>query len=292
MVARNRLMPRGVFRRVRDYVLSTYRASRSVVLGAGLVLLLVSLTLSAPFLAPAGPTTMDYSKPMNGPTLEHPFGTDHFGRDVFSRVLYGYRISLMVGLGSVALALLVGVPLGLLAGFSGGWTDNVIMRPMDVLISFPAVVLAVALAGFLGRSTAVTTLAVGIVYIPVLVRVMRGSALEVSQELFVEGAKARGASKTRLMLRHVLPNAWGPALVQASILMGWAILLEAALSFIGLGSQPPEPSLGLMLSENRQFMREAPWMVVFPGLAIGVAVLGFNLIGDGLRDLLGSTGRG
>lgn len=277
--------------RARSYVGEKWAASRAAVVGAALVLALVMITIAAPLLVPAGPTTMDYDIPFNAPSLGHPFGTDHFGRDVLGRVLYGYRISLTVAFGSVAVAVLVGIPLGLLAGFAGGWVENVIMRPMDVLISFPAMILAVALAGFLGRSTAVTTLAVAIVYVPVVVRVMRGSAMEVSRELFVEGARARGASHVRLMLRHVLPNAWGPVLVQASVLMGFAILLEAALSFIGLGSQPPQPSLGLMLSENRQYMREAPWVVVFPGFAIGLAVLGFNMLGDGLRTLLSPSGR-
>jgi peptide/nickel transport system permease protein len=234
---------------------------------------------------------MDYASALARPSIGHPLGTDNFGRDVLSRVLYGYRISLAVALGSVAAALLIGVPLGLAAGFFGGGLDNLIMRPMDVLISFPALVLVVALAGFLGQGTTVMVLAIAIIYVPTIVRVMRASAMEVSRELFVEGARARGASNARLVLRHVLPNAWSPVLVQASILMGIAILIEAALSFIGLGTQPPDPSLGLMLSEGRVYMREAPWLVIFPGLAIGIAVLGFNLLGDGLRNLLEPTRR-
>jgi peptide/nickel transport system permease protein len=277
--------------RVRRYVAVKYAASPSAVVGAGLVILLVILALSAPLTAPHEPETMDFDAPLSGPTLKHPFGADNFGRDVLSRLLFGYRISLAVVLGSVGIALLVGVPLGLVAGYFGGRLDNLIMRPMDVLMAFPAIVLVVALAGLLGTHTAVMILAVAVVYVPICVRVMRGSALEVSRELFVEGARARGASDARLMLRHVLPNALSPVLIQASILMGIAILIESALSFIGLGTQPPTPSLGLMLAEGKVFMREAPWMVVFPGLAIAGAVLGFNLLGDGLRELLDPTRR-
>lgn len=280
------------YRQARGYVTAQYAASPGAVVGVCLIILLVVVSLSAPFIAPYDPTTMDYYLPMHGLTARHLFGTDNFGRDVLSRVLYGYRISLAVALGSVTVALLIGMPLGLLAGFFGGWLDDVIMRPMDILISFPAMILVVALAGFVGHSTTVLIVSVAVINFPIVVRVMRSSALEVSRELFVEGARARGASAARLMLRHVLPNAMTPILVQASILTGWAILIEAALSFIGLGTQPPNPSLGLMLSEGRMFMGEAPWIVVFPGLAIGLAVLGFNLVGDGLRTLLEPGGRG
>jgi peptide/nickel transport system permease protein len=166
------------------------------------------------------------------------------------------------------------------------------MRPMDVLMSFPAIILVVALAGFLGQGTAVLILAVAVVYVPIFVRVMRGATLEIAHELFVEGARARGASDLRLMVVHVLPNAITPVLIQASILMGIAILLEAALSFIGLGTQPPTPSLGLMLSEGRNFMGQAPWMVIGPGVAITLAVLGFNLLGNGLQELLNPARKG
>lgn len=280
------LTPRATVARFRNYIAVKYTASPGVFIGACLVIILIVVALGAPILAPYTSETMDYTAPLSWPSLDHFFGTDNFGRDVFSRVLYGYRISLAVAFGSVSIALAVGVPLGLVAGYLGGWWENIIMRPMDVLMSFPAIVLVVALAGLLGRNIGVMIVAVAVVYVPIIVRIMRGSAIEVRQELFVEGARARGASEIRLMLRHVLPNALSPVLVQASILMGLAILLEAALSFIGLGTQPPTPSLGLMLSEGRAFMREAPWMVVFPGLGIIVAVLGFNLLGDGLRDLL------
>ena len=268
--------------------------ARSRTASAGLLLaaVLVAAAVFAPFIALADPTAMDFQAPFRSPTRAHPFGTDNFGRDVFSRVLYGYRTSLLVGTGSVALAVAAGVPLGLVAGYVGGAVDHVIMRPMDALVAFPAVLLTIALVGVLGTSTAVLVAVIAIVYLPIIVRTMRASALAVRAEPFVEGARARGASDLRLALRHVLPNAIDPVLIQASILMGVAILIEAALSFLGLGTQPPNPSLGLMLADGRDIMRDAPWVVVFPGLAIMLAVLSFNLTADGLRDVLDPKGGG
>ena len=268
--------------------------ARSRTASAGLLLaaVLVAAAVFAPFIALADPTAMDFQAPFRSPTRAHPFGTDNFGRDVFSRVLYGYRTSLLVGTGSVALAVAAGVPLGLVAGYVGGPVDHVIMRPMDALVAFPAVLLTIALVGVLGTSTAVLVAVIAIVYLPIIVRTMRASALAVRAEPFVEGARARGASDLRLALRHVLPNAIDPVLIQASILMGVAILIEAALSFLGLGTQPPNPSLGLMLADGRDIMRDAPWVVVFPGLAIMLAVLSFNLTADGLRDVLDPKGGG
>ncbi|MGH2398527.1 MAG: ABC transporter permease [bacterium] len=261
---------------------------RNAAFSAGLIIAaaLVFAATLAPVIAPADPTAMDFQAPFHPPNRAHLFGTDNFGRDVLSRVLFGYRTSLLVGTGSVALALLGGVPLGLLAGYVGGALDHVIMRPMDALIAFPAILLTIALVGVLGTSTFVLMIVIAVVYLPIMVRTMRASALAVRAEPFVEGARARGASELRLALRHVLPNAIDAVLIQASILMGIAILIEAALSFLGLGTQPPNPSLGLMLADGRDIMRDAPWVVVFPGLAIMLAVLSFNLTADGLRDLL------
>ncbi len=269
-----------------------YAASRSAFLGGTIILALVIMTATVSLYSPYSPEAMDFMAPLAGPTGAHLLGTDNFGRDILTRVLYGYQISLAVALGSVGFGLAVGVALGLLAGYYGGLIDNIIMRPMDVLMAFPAIVLVVALTGFVGREISVMVLAVAVVYVPIFARVMRGSTLEVVNELYVEGARARGASHLRLMLRHILPNAIAPVLIQASILMGIAILLESALSFIGLGTQPPDPSLGLMLSEGRSFMQQAPWMVVAPGLAISIAVLGFNLLGNGLQDLLNPARKG
>ncbi len=263
-----------------------YHASRSAFLGGAIILALLVMTATVSWYSPYSPEAMDFMAPLSAPTGAHLLGTDNFGRDILTRVLYGYQISLAVALGSVGFGLVVGVSLGLLAGYFGGVLDNFIMRPMDVLMAFPAIVLVVALTGFVGRDVTVMIMAVAVVYVPIFARVMRGSTLEVVNELFVEGARARGASHLRLMLRHILPNAIPPVLIQASILMGIAILLESALSFIGLGTQPPDPSLGLMLSEGRSFMQQAPWMVLVPGLAISLAVLGFNLLGNGLQELL------
>ncbi len=269
-----------------------YSASRSAFVGGSLITLLVIMTTTVSLYAPYQPQAMDFTAPLSPPSSSHLLGTDNFGRDIFTRVLYGYQISLAVALGSVGFGLAVGVTLGLLAGYFGGLVDNIIMRPMDVLMAFPAIVLVVALTGFVGRDISVMILAVAVVYVPILARVMRGATLEVVNALYVEGARARGASHLRLMLWHILPNALAPVLIQASILMGIAILLESALSFIGLGTQPPEPSLGLMLSEGRSFMTDAPWMVMVPGLAISMAVLGFNLLGNGLQDVLNPARKG
>jgi peptide/nickel transport system permease protein len=183
------------------------------------------------------------------------------------------------------------VPLGLLAAYTGGFVDNLVMRPLDVFMSFPAILLAVVVMAILGTGTLVVILAIGVVYVPVIARVMRATAMVVARELYVEAARARGASSLRLVIRHIMPNSLGPVIVQASILMGFAILLEAALSFIGLGVRPPDPSLGLMLANGRDFMGQAPWIVIAPGLAIMGLVLGFNLVGDGLRDWLDPRGR-
>ncbi|MCY3780809.1 MAG: ABC transporter permease [Chloroflexi bacterium] len=278
---------RALLRRLRDW----YAASRSAFIGGTIVLVLVVMTATVSLYSPYKPEAMDFMAPLSGPTAAHLLGTDNFGRDILTRVLYGYQISLAVALGSVGFGLAVGVTFGTLAGYFGGLVDNIIMRPMDVLMAFPAIVLVVALTGFVGREISVMVLAVAVVYVPIFARVMRGSTLEVVNELYVEGARARGASHLRLMLRHILPNAIAPVLIQASILMGIAILLESALSFIGLGTQPPDPSLGLMLSEGRSFMQQAPWMVMVPGLAISIAVLGFNLLGNGLQDLLNPASR-
>ncbi|MCY3915368.1 MAG: ABC transporter permease [Chloroflexi bacterium] len=281
-------LARGLMDRLRE----GYAASRSVFVGGAIITVLIIMTATVSLYSPYKPDAMDFMAALSAPTAAHLLGTDNFGRDILTRVIYGYQISLAVALGSVGFGLAAGVTLGLLAGYFGGALDNIIMRPMDVLMAFPAIVLVVALTGFVGRELSVMVLAVAVVYVPIFARVMRGSTLEVVSELYVEGARARGASHLRLMLRHILPNAIAPVLIQASILMGIAILLESALSFIGLGTQPPDPSLGLMLSEGRSFMQQAPWMVMVPGLAISLAVLGFNLLGNGLQDLLNPTRKG
>lgn len=262
------------------------RRSRRAALGLLLVLLVAVLAGLAPVIGRYDPTYGDFANILAPPTVDHPAGTDGFGRDVLVRVLYGYRVSIVVALTSVLAAVALGLPLGLLAGYFGGLVDNLIMRPLDLLMAFPAILLAVALIAILGTGTAVVALALAIIYLPIMARVLRGSVIGTRGEEYVEAAQAIGATPARVMLRHVVPNSVGPLLVQASISMGIAILIEASLSFIGLGTQPPDPSLGSMLAEGRDFMREAPWVVVFPGLAIMLAVLSFNLLGDGLHELV------
>jgi peptide/nickel transport system permease protein len=259
------------------------RGNRRAGAGAAILAVLVVVAILAPVLAPHDPNAIDQGRILAGPDLAHPFGSDALGRDVLSRVLFAYRVSLAVAVGSVLLALAVGVPLGLVAGFFGGAVDSLLMRPVDLLLALPALLLALSLIAIIGPGSGVALFAIAVIYLPILARVVRGSALLVANEDYVAGARARGVSRTGVMLRHVLPNSFGPAVVQASVLMGFAIQIEAALSFLGLGAQPPTPSLGLMLADGYQVLQQAPWADIFPGLAIAVTVLGFMLIGDGLR---------
>lgn len=265
---------------------------RAALVGAALLTLLVLLAILAPLIAPHDAEQIDASRVLAGPDLSHPFGSDQLGRDVLSRVLFGLRTSLGVAIGSVALAMLIGIPLGLLAGYRGGWVDSVIMRPVDLLLALPALLLAVSLIAILGEGSLVALVAIAIIYLPILARVVRSSALVVRERPYVTAARARGASPLAVMTRHVLPNAIGPALVQATVLMGFAIQIEAALAFLGLGAQPPTPSLGLMLLDGYQVLQQAPWVDIYPGLAIALAVIAFFLIGDGLRRVYDPYGVG
>ena len=263
------------------------RRGRSAVAATGLaiVAVLALLAVAAP-LAPGSPTEIASAAALRAPTVGEPFGLDDLGRSVLSRVIHGYRVSLGGALASVAMAVLLGLPLGLLAGYAEGVLDQLIMRPLDILMAFPAILLAIALTSVFGTGVPLVSLALAIVYVPIVTRVVRAAVLTAKAEVYVEGARAVGATARRLVLRHIVPNCVTPLLVQASVLMAIAILVEAALSFLGVGVRPPTPSLGLMLSDGRGFMLQAPWVVVFPGLAILVAVLGFNMIADGLRDWL------
>jgi peptide/nickel transport system permease protein len=245
--------------------------------------ILVAIAVLAPVLAPHGIDTIDSSRIFGRPDLSHPFGSDDLGRDVFSRVLYAYRLSLSIAIGSVLLAMAAGIPIGLVAGYAGGWADLVLMRGCDLLLAFPALLLAISLIAILGPGSVVALIAIAVIYVPIMARVVRSSVLVVRGQPYVTGARTRGASHLAILRGHVLPNAIGPALVQASVLMGFAIVIEAALSFLGLGSQPPTPELGLMLAEGNNYLTRAPWVEIFPGLAIAITVLAFNLIGDGLR---------
>jgi peptide/nickel transport system permease protein len=256
---------------------------RGGLIGAAILAALILVAILAPLLAPHSPEQIEVTRVLGRPSLSHPFGSDALGRDVLSRVLYAFRTSLAISIGSVALALLAGIPIGLLAGYRGGWVDAVLMRPVDMLLALPTLLLAVSLISILGPGSTVVLLAIAIIYLPILARVLRSSVLVVRERPYVLGARARGVGALGIMVRHVLPNAVGPVLVQATVLMGFALQVEAALSFLGLGAQPPTPSLGLMLLDGYQVLQQAWWVDVFPGLAIAVTVIAFLLIGDGLR---------
>lgn len=264
---------------------------RTAATGLVLVVILIVAALAAPLITPYNYHNIFYDAILANPSSQHIFGTDGLGRDIYTRVVYSYQVSLLVAAGSVGLALLIGVPLGLLAGYWGGLADNLLMRLVDILLAFPAILLAICLIAILGQGLNVMIIAIAIVYVPILARVLRGSVLSVKSSAYVEGARARGAGHLRLLLRHVLPNSIGPTLVQATLLLGFAIQIEAGLSFLGLGVQPPTPSLGYMLQENYQYIQQSPWGMLFPCIAIAIAVLGFNLLGVGVRDLLDPRGR-
>jgi peptide/nickel transport system permease protein len=266
----------------------TGRFGRSAVglVGGALVLAFLAATALAPLLAPYDPVAPDFGAVLAPPSLAHPFGTDDLGRDILSRVLYGGRVSLQAGLLTVAFALAVGVPLGLAAGFFGGRTDDLIMRGVEVVLSFPTLVLALGITAVLGPKLLHALLAIGIVFVPHFARLVRGQVLSVRENDYVTAARALGASDPRVMGLHVLPNCLAPVLVQSTFSIALGILIEAALSFLGLGTQPPTPSWGIMLSMGRGYLEQAPWLGAFPGLAVFLTVLGFNMLGDGLRDAL------
>ncbi len=256
------------------------------VLGFAIIILTVVITVAAPILAPADPMAIHTTALLNPPTRLSWMGTDQFGRDILSRILFGARSSMLVAFASVALALGVGTSVGLVAGYRGGWVDGVSMRMMDILFAFPAILLAIAIMAVVGPSVPNLILAIGIVFTPQFARVARAATLSIKHLEFIDAARAVGASSTRVFAQYLLPNVLAPIIVQISVSLSLAILSESALSFLGLGTQPPTPSWGNMLSEGRQFMEIAPWNAIFPGLAIMLVVLGFNLLGDGLRDEL------
>ena len=261
------------------------RQTPVAVIGTVTVGLVVLTALLAPVLAPYDPVAQ-IAKPLLSPGRDFLAGTDEFGRDELSRLIAGARVSLYVGGLAVLIALALGGTSGVLAGFCGGWVDDLTMRAMDILLSLPALVLAIAITSVLGSSLTNVMLAIGIVYAPTFARVARAPTLAVVRVPYIEAARALGASAPRVVLRHVVPNVAAPVLVQTTVSLSTAILTEAALSFLGLGTQPPTASWGLMLSAARQYMLIDPWIALFPGGAIALTVLGFNLLGDGLRDLL------
>lgn len=260
---------------------------RPLALGGIIVLvLMVALAIFGSWLAPSGENDVDVNDMLTGPSGKHWFGTDELGRDVLSRVILAARASLEVSVVSVSVALVVGVLLGLLAGYYGRLADSFIMRCMDVLFAFPVMLLAIAIVAVLGEGIGSAMIAIAVVYTPIFARITRASVLSAREEVFVRAAVSIGVPDRAIIARHILPNVAGPIIVQTSLSLGFAILSEAALSFLGLGVQPPQPSWGRMLYDARGFVQQAWWLAVFPGVAIVLTVLSFNLIGDALRDVL------
>ena len=259
---------------------------RLAIIGMVIVGFFAIVAIVGPILAPNGPTEQFPEFRLQGPSSEFWFGNDEFGRDIFSRLLYGARISFQVGVIAVGISALIGILIGLIAGYFGGWIDNIASLLMDVLYSFPTILLAIAIMAMLGNSLANVMIAIGIVNAPTFMRVIRGAVLSVRRTTYVEAAISVGGSTSRVMWKHVLPNVTAPLIVHASLNFAYAVLAEASLAFLGLGNRPPSPSWGSMVSSSYGFLQLAPWAAIFPGVAIAFTVLGFNLLGDGLRDAL------
>jgi len=264
---------------------------RGAVIGMAVIVLFTLLAIFAPLIVPYDPIATSWSLVRKAPTSLHWFGTDELGRDVLARIVYGARASLLAGVISVSIALAIGVPLGLLAGYRGGFIDALISRVTDAMLACPFLILAIALAAFLGPSLRNAMIAIGISATPIFIRLTRGQVLSVKVEDYVEAARAMGNPPWRIALVHILPNILPALLVQATLSIAAAIIAEAALSFLGLGQQPPAPSWGSMLNAAQRFLTSAPWMAIWPGLAIFLVVLSFNLVGDGLRDALDPKAR-
>lgn len=270
----------------------TLTRNRLVVAGLVMVAGLIIVAALAGLIAPYDPIANNVRAALQPPSSYYYFGTDRFGRDVFSRVVHGSRLTLLVAISSVVISVVIGVALGLIGGYYRGWVDNLIGRVMDVFFSFPALLLAIGVAAMLGPGLSNAIIAIAVVYAPVFGRVTRGPVLVERGKEYVEAARVIGASSPRVLLRHIFPNTLSPLIVQATITLSQAILTEATLSYLGLGTQPPFPSWGTMLQESRDFLETAPWTSIFPGLAIMVTVLAFNLLGDGIRDVLDPRSRG
>ena len=265
---------------------SRLRRRKSAMLGLVVLVALVGMAVFAPWIATFDPAKQNYTLVRKAPTALHWFGTDESGRDLFSRVVFGARASLSAGLVSIAIALGLGMPIGLLSAYRGGWTDTVISRVTDAMLAIPFLILAIALAAFLGPSLSNAMIAIGVTAMPIFIRLTRGQVMAVKVEDYVEAARAVGNPAYRIAFRHILPNILPALLVQATLSIAMAIIAEASLSFLGLGQQPPAPSWGSMLNTAQRFLTQAPWMALYPGLAIFLTVLSFNLLGDGLRDAL------
>lgn len=263
-----------------------FRHHRSAMLGGFLVLFFIAIAILAPILPIPEPQATDWGAVREAPSMAHLFGTDEIGRDVLARMIWGAQASLLAGVVSVGIAVLVGVPFGLVAGYFGGWIDAVISRVTEALLAVPFLILAIALAAFLGPSLTNAMIAIGISATPIFIRLTRGQVVSVKVEDYVDSARAIGLPTRMILSRYILPNVAAPILVQATLTIATAIIAEASLSFLGLGQQPPAPSWGSMLNTAKNFLNQAPWMALWPGISIFLVVLGFNLLGDGLRDAL------
>jgi peptide/nickel transport system permease protein len=264
----------------------SFRRDKAAVVGGLMVLFVLAIALFCTLLAPHDPLKTAPEDQLRSPSREYWLGSDRFGRDQLSRLMYGTRTSVLISFGSVAIAIVIGVVVGLISGYYGGMLDNVIMRLLDVVFAFPVILLALVVIAIFGPSLFNLLLTIGFIYSVQIARVTRGSVLSVKEKDFVEGVRSVGARDASIMFYFILPNVMAPIIVQATFFLSLAIQIEAALSFLGLGTQPPTPSWGLMLNESRRFMEFAPWLAIFPGLAIIFAVLAFNLVGDGLRNAL------
>lgn len=260
------------------------KRNKSAVVGLVIISCFVTIAALAPLLPIADPAYNNWLAIRQAPSAAFWFGTDEIGRDIFSRMIWGARASLMAGVVSVCIAVALGVPLGLIAGYFGGWVDSIIGRGTDALLAMPALILAIALAAFLSPSLTNAMIAIGVASMPIFIRLTRGQVLSVKNEEYVESARAIGLGHTAIIAKYILPNVFAPILVQATLTIATAIIAEASLSFLGLGQQPPAPSWGSMLNVAKNFLNQAPWMAAIPGIAIFLVVLGFNLLGDGLRD--------
>ncbi len=263
-----------------------FMRNRAAIAGLLVLALILLAALSAPVIVPHGPLAADLARMLTSPSGAHPLGTDELGRDILSRVLYGARISLTLGFVAVGIALFIGIPLGAIGAYRGGWTDLAVMRLVDILLSFPPILLAISVVVVLGPSLYNAMIAIGIAQMPVYARLVRGVVLSLKEREYVEAARALGAGEARIVFSHILPNCLSPLIVQSTLQVASAILSAAALGFLGLGAQPPMPEWGAMLSKGRLYLRVAPHLSIFPGLAILITTLAFNLLGDGLRDAL------
>ena len=278
------LMERGATPRQRAWRRLVHR--RGAMLGLFFVVFFIVLAVFAPYIAPYDPVATSWSAVRIAPNADYWFGTDEIGRDVLSRVVWGARASLLAGLVSVCISMALGVPIGLLAAYVGGWTDGLISRFTDSMLAVPFLILAIALAAFLGPSLTNAMIAIGVSATPIFIRLTRAQVLAVKVEDYIEAARAVGNPHWRIALRHILPNVLPPLIVQSTLAIAAAVIAEASLSFLGLGQQPPAPSWGSMLNTAKNFVDQAPWMAIWPGLSIFLLVLSFNLLGDGLRDAL------